>query len=61
VADDHRAVMARVRRLVARSVRGDLDHAKPFLLRGACQTLAERDHFQRGWTLFRVNEGCREL
>jgi hypothetical protein len=49
------------RHLVARLVRGDIDHGKPFLLRSACQTLVERDHFQRGWTLFGGNEGCREL
>jgi hypothetical protein len=48
-------------RLVQRSVRGDIDHGKPFLLRSACQTLVERDHFQRGWTLFRDDKGCREL
>jgi hypothetical protein len=34
---------------------------KSFLLRSAGETVVKGDHFQRGWTLFRGNESCREL
>ena len=45
----------------ARLVGGDIDHGKSFLLRRTGETIVECDHFQRGWTSFCSNEGCREL
>src|SRR3974377_854640 len=45
----------------ARLVRGHIHHGKSFLPRSTGKTTVECDHFQRGRTLFRGNEGCREL
>ena len=56
-----KAATARLSSPAARLVGGDIYYGEPFLPRSIGETVVERDHFQRGWTLFRGNEGCREL